>query len=133
VRAALALERLYRESSNFEQLLAVLERRRELSDDPSQQRAISYDIADLFDTQLHDSERAARTYEDVLAVAPTDARALRALDSLYARLERWPAYADILRRRIDVETDEAQRVDLKYRLGQTLESRADDVGGGGKK
>ena len=60
---------------------------------------------------------------------PTDATALAALDVLYGRLGRWEPYVDVLRRRIELDVGEKELVDLKFRLGQTLEKHLGDAAG----
>ncbi|MBX3191757.1 MAG: tetratricopeptide repeat protein [Labilithrix sp.] len=127
--ALAALERLYRATERFADLLGVYEKRRELSPDHGEQRQISYEIAKLYETELKDLDRAIDTYVAVLEGEPTDTRALAALDVLYRQLERWEPYVDVLRRRIELDATEQELIDLKYRLGQTLEKHTDDAGG----
>jgi golgin subfamily B member 1 len=127
--ALAALERLYRATERFADLLGVYEKRRELSPDHGEQKQISYEIAKLYETELKDLDRAIDTYNGVLESEPTDIRALSALDVLYRQLERWEPYVDTLRRRIELDASEAELIDLKYRLGQTLEKHTGDAPG----
>lgn len=127
--ALAALERLYRATDRFADLLGVYEKRRELSPDPAEQKQISYEIAKLYETELKDLDRAIDTYNGVLEAEPTDVRALSALDVLYQQLERWEPYVDTLRRRIELDATEAELIDFKYRLGQTLEKHTGDPAG----
>ena len=60
---------------------------------------------------------------------PSDVQALAALDVLYGRLGRWEPYVDVLRRRIELDVGEKELVDLKFRLGSTLEKHLGDVAG----
>ncbi len=124
-----ALERLYRQTSRHADLMGIYEKKRDLSLDASEKRNISYEIAKLYETEVKDVEKAVETYVGVLEDEPTDARALAALDVLYGQLERWEAYVDVLRRRIELDATEAELIDLKYRLGQTLEKHLRDAGG----
>ena len=127
--ALAALERLYRATSRYADLLGIYEKRRELSPDHNEQKQISYEIAKLYETELKDLDRAIDTYNGVLESEPTDVRALSALDVLYRQLEKWEPYVDILRRRIELDASEAELIDLKYRLGQTLEKHTEDAAG----
>ena len=127
--ALAALERLYRATSRYADLLGIYEKRRELSPDHGEQKQISYEIAKLYETELKDLDRAIDTYNGVLESEPTDIRALSALDVLYKQLERWEPYVDTLRRRIELDATEAELIDLKYRLGQTLEKHTGDAAG----
>src|SRR6185503_9153835 len=74
-------------------------------------------------------DKAIETYNGVLEDEPTDAHALKALDILYGHLERWEPYVDILRRRIELDVTEPELIDLKYRLGGTLERHTGDAAG----
>ena len=127
--ALAALERLYRATSRYADLLGIYEKRRELSTDHGEKKQISYEIAKLYETELKDLDKAIDTYNGVLEDEPTDARALEALDVLYGQLERWEPYVDTLRRRIELDVTEAELIDLKYRLGQTLEKHTGDAAG----
>lgn len=127
--ALAALERLYRATSRYADLLSVYEKRRELSPDATEKKQISYEIAKLYETELKDLDRAIDTYNGVLEDEPTDGRALAALDVLYRQLERWEPYVDVLRRRIELDSTEQELIDLKFRLGDTLEKHTADAAG----
>jgi tetratricopeptide (TPR) repeat protein len=127
--ALAALERLYRATSRYSDLLGIYEKRRELSSDPDEKKQISYEIAKLYETEVKDLDKAIETYDGVLQDEPTDAHALKALDLLYGQLERWEPYVDTLRRRIELDVNEGEIIDLKFRLGQTLEKHISDAAG----
>lgn len=127
--ALAALERLYRATSRFAELLGIYEKRRELSADFDEKKRISYEIAKLYETEVKDLEKAIETYSGVLEDEPTDAHSLKALDVLYGQLERWEPYVDVLRRRIELDVTEPELIDLKFRLGQTLEKHTGDAAG----
>ena len=127
--ALAALERLYRATSRYEDLLGIYEKRRELSSDFAEKKQISYEIAKLYETEVKDLDKAIETYNGVLEDEPTDAHALKALDVLYRQLERWEPYVDTLRRRIELDVNEGELIDLKFRLGDTLEKHTGDAAG----
>jgi golgin subfamily B member 1 len=127
--ALAALERLYRATSRYADLLGIYEKRRELSTDHGEKKQISYEIAKLYETEVKDLDKAIDTYNGVLEDEPTDAHALKALDILYGQLERWEPYVDTLRRRIELDVNEGELIDLKFRLGQTLEKYTGDPAG----
>ncbi len=124
-----ALERLYRQTGRFTDLLGIYEKKRDLAVDPGEKRAINYEIAQLFETEVKDVDKAIETYLAVLEDEPADAEALAALDRLYGQLERWEPYVDVLRRRIEIDNEEKSLIDLKFRLGDTLEKHLDDAAG----
>lgn len=127
--ALAALERLYRATSRYADLLGVYEKRCELSPDSGEKKQIRYEMAKLYETELKDLDRAIDTYNLVLEDEPTDIRALAALDVLYNQLGRWEPYVETLRRRIELDATESELIDLKFRLGQTLEKHVGDASG----
>ncbi len=127
--AIAALEGLYRQTSRFAELLGIYEKKRDLSATPDEKKAINNEIARLYENEIKDVDRAIDTYVQVLEDEPNDSQALAALDLLYRRLGRWEPYADVLRRRIDLDVPEAELIDLKFRLGGTLEQHLGDVPG----
>jgi tetratricopeptide (TPR) repeat protein len=129
VEAITALEKLYRQTARFADLLHIYDRRRDLSTSAEERRAINYEIASLYENEIQDVDKAIATYAQVLEDDPSDAHALAALDVLYGRLGRWDLYVDVLRRRIELDVGETELVDLKYRLGQALESHLRDSSG----
>ena len=127
--AIAALERLYRSTSRYGDLLGIYEKKRELSATPEEKKAISYEIAKLYEEETKDVDRAIDTYVQILEDEPSDGRSLAALDVLYGRLTRWEPYVDVLRRRIELDVGETELIDLKFRLGQTLEQHLGDAAG----
>jgi golgin subfamily B member 1 len=114
-----ALEQLYRHTERWRELLEVYGKKRQLTDEPEARKQILYDIARLYENQLAEASSAIETYQAVLEDDPADAVALEALDRLYRETEKWEQYADVLRRRIDLDATESELVDLKFRLAET--------------
>lgn len=121
--ALAALESLYRQTGRWQELLDVFARKLELVEYGEDKKAVLYEIARLHEEQVGDLKSAIETYGSVLEEDPADDVALTALDRLYLRTEAWEEYADILRRRIDLDVDEKTLVDLKFRLGGVLLSQ----------
>ncbi len=127
--AIAALERLYRQTGRHEDLLKIFEKKRDLSPAPDERRAILFQIAGLYVGELKNPRAAIDTYRQVLEDSERDPDALAALDGLYRELEDWEPYVEILRSRIELDQPEEQLVDLKYRLGTTLEKHLGDAAG----
>ncbi|MDW8251606.1 MAG: tetratricopeptide repeat protein, partial [Myxococcales bacterium] len=125
--AITALERLYKQTCRYGELLAIYEKKRELSESFDDKRQTLYAIASLYENELKDLNLAIQTYRSVLDEDPADAEALRSLDDLYRRTEQWDDYVEVLRQRIDLESDDRVLVDLKFRLGKTLETHKSDA------
>ncbi len=121
-----ALEKLYRGSERWAELLEVFAQKLELAIDPENKKSILYDIAGLHMNQLGQPTEAIATYRTVLDDDPADGRALESLDALYQQTGNWDEYAETLRRRIDLDADAATLIDLKSRLAHTLHAHLDD-------
>ncbi|HYO94429.1 MAG TPA: tetratricopeptide repeat protein, partial [Polyangiaceae bacterium] len=124
--ALAALERLYRQAQRWPDLLDVYVKKQELAESLQERRSILFEIARLQEEQLDDRQSAIQSYTAVLDDAPSDYAALAALDRLYSASGEWDQYADVLRRRIELESDERVLVDLKYRLAETQHQRLGD-------
>ncbi len=128
-QAIAALERLYRETGRYSELLGIYEKKRDIASDPAERKQMHYFIAELYVSPISDLPSAILTYNKVLEDEPMDAQALAALDKLYLAQQDWENYADVLRKRIEIEDQEPNLIDLKYRLGSTLEKHLQDPAG----
>ncbi|MBI5535063.1 MAG: tetratricopeptide repeat protein [Deltaproteobacteria bacterium] len=124
-----ALESLYRRTSKFDELLGIYEKKRELASDFNDKREVLYAIAQLYEAEMKQPDRAIETYRAVLQEDPTDLRSLKSLDALYSQLQDFPSYVEILRALIELDVTEPELIDLKYRLGSTLEKHLSDPAG----
>ncbi|MEZ4226752.1 MAG: tetratricopeptide repeat protein [Polyangiaceae bacterium] len=124
-----ALERLYRETERWRDLLDVYSKKRDLAHDFEERKQILYEIARLYETQLSAPSDAIATYQAVLEEDPVDAVALEALDRLYSETQAWDQFVDVLRRRIELDVPGDQLIDLKFRLAESLRLHVEDHAG----
>jgi tetratricopeptide (TPR) repeat protein len=119
--ALAALDELFRKTSRWSDLHGVLERRLERAEGPDERREVLYAIGALSEGELNKPESAVDTYVAVLTEYGDETEALRRLDALYTRLERWEELASILERElVALADDEDAALDAKFRLGRTL-------------
>ena len=130
-QAVEALERLYTSTQQWTELLDIYQRKIELVDGAHDRKEIYFRIAYLYEEELDDAERAIEAYRVILDVDVDDTRALKALDGIYQRLERWEDLAEaILRQLALASTDDLEsQIALKFRLGQLREQELEDVPG----
>ena len=93
----------------------------ELAQTGEDKKNILFQMADTYDTRLKDIEHAIETYNDILGIDPTDIEALRALDRLYGRAERWYDLLQILEREVELSQTSAETVVFKHRIGKLFE------------
>jgi tetratricopeptide (TPR) repeat protein len=127
-----ALERLYLGKQRYEDLLGIYSKKLELSSDGDERIAIQSKIGQLYEDEVKDDNKAIAAYQAILDAAGDEPSALRSLDRVYLRNERWKDLADILGRQLTIvgpEEDKVGHAELKYRLGQLKEQHLDDVPG----
>ena len=127
-----ALQRLYLGKGQFQELLEIYERKLNLTHDGDERIAIQTKIGQLYEDEVKDDDRAIAAYLGIIDAAGDEPTALRSLDRVYLRNQRWSDLADIIGRQLTIvgpEDDKAAHTELKYRLGQVKEQHlADPVG-----
>lgn len=86
--ALAALDRLYRRGERWAELVGVLERRAAVTEDPEAARGLRRELATIRADKLGDLEGAIARHAAVVAAAPGDAAAWRALVELYGKTGR---------------------------------------------
>ncbi|MBV8759380.1 MAG: tetratricopeptide repeat protein [Deltaproteobacteria bacterium] len=105
-RAGASLARLYEEQQSWPELRAIMRKQSEWAEDAGERRALLARVAQLEEERLGDREAAIATWRDVLTDQPSDAGALHALERLFHGASRWRDLIDILRRKIDIASNE---------------------------
>ncbi|MCK5797735.1 MAG: tetratricopeptide repeat protein [Deltaproteobacteria bacterium] len=126
-----ALERLYTATKQWKELLDIYRRKIEIVVDGDERKEIYFRIAYLYEEEIDDPERAIEAYNTILDIDADESRAMRSLETIYERLERWAEFAETLQRELSlVSSDDLEAtIDLKYRLGQLRETYLEDVSG----
>jgi tetratricopeptide (TPR) repeat protein len=120
--AIVALEKLYRETGDFQALLGVLSRRAELEGDVGARKQLAYDVARLWHEHLKNADQAIEAYKNIpIEFGEGETEAYRALDALYEQAGRWDDLAQTLEHRIDIGPDSHEELAaLKFRLASAL-------------
>lgn len=117
-----AVDRLACELGRFEELCEILDDTavaRELDGGaPAERVAVLRRLAEVAATALEDRERALRAYQDALALEPDNLVVFRALEEIYAHLERWRDLAGLFQSAL--ERDPSNRA-YALRLADLLE------------
>lgn len=122
------LEALYREQADWDGLAEVLGNAADRATFPEQKVALSLRAADVYEQKIGEPHRAFRSYERVLAVAPTHERAARKLITIYEAEEKWSrleALYDVVLQSI-AETDSAGRIAILERLREVTGEHLND-------
>jgi golgin subfamily B member 1 len=121
------VERLYRTVGNPPLLASTLSRRAEVLANaaPDTARQQLFEAAAIQVHGLQDFAAAATTLKRLLEIVPHDLPALRALEEVYERQQRWSELADTLERELATlgDNDTARALEARYKLGVILETR----------
>lgn len=133
-RSAVALDALEKQAErdkDFATVAEALERRSQLTSDPTARLAVLQKLGTVYSERLHDSPMAMSAWRRVLSLQPGHAKALRVLrDSylgigdfdglteLYAQNGDWESLAEVLSGAADKATEPALKVDLSFRCAQ---------------
>jgi tetratricopeptide (TPR) repeat protein len=130
--AVAALERLYVATGRFTDLLAIYDRKLELAKSKGEELEIRFKLANLYEEEIKQPEKAIDLYLAILKQDPAQKLALVALDHLYQQLGRWKELARTIQQEIDLPAAAADRsalAELEYRRGAILEQHLEDGDG----
>lgn len=129
-RAMSALESIYRQSGQHEQLYDILTRKAELAGgDLDRQAEALAEAARLCAEELGRAEDAIMAWEQVLEITPENKEAVESLEALYQEGQRHHDLVDLLERRLGFAFTVEEAVALRYRLGELHENELHDPEG----
>jgi golgin subfamily B member 1 len=112
------LEELYASQSDWEGLVDFLSGAADKATEPGVKLDISFRAARIFEERLHAPERATRSYERVLSVAPEDARAAAALVPIYEKDEKWSRLPPLYEVLLGASEDDLEKIAILRKLAQ---------------
>ncbi|HEY6882058.1 MAG TPA: hypothetical protein VI299_28710, partial [Polyangiales bacterium] len=130
------LDRLLTLKSKQQELASVLDTRLALSEDKKERVELSLRLAKIADSELSDRSRAVQALAQVLESEPNEPRAVELLELIaatypteaahiglllepvYERTGKFEKLARVLKRRLEAETDAAEKRSLKLRLAE---------------
>jgi tetratricopeptide (TPR) repeat protein len=123
-----ALDRLLALEGRTTDLVVVVARRAELSEDAGVRLVLLHRVAALYEEVLEDREKAIAAYKNVLGVDDSDPTALDALERLYRVSPNSSRdLVQILERKIELSADVAQRGALRHAAAKVYETELSDV------
>lgn len=105
-----SLAELYREQQNFEALVNVLEAREASASDPSVRAQLLSELAEVFEQQLGDTERAIGYYKSVLSLCDDHPAAFRNLLRLLSKQQRYGELVEVHERAVEKSLDDAEAI-----------------------
>ncbi|MDX2087534.1 MAG: tetratricopeptide repeat protein [Kofleriaceae bacterium] len=125
--ALAALDRLLALEGRTDELVKVVARRGELTEDTGVQLVLLHRVAALYDEVLEDRPSAIAAYRNILAVDDTDLAALDALERLYRDTGDARELVTTLERKIELTAELAERQALRHAAAEVYEHKLDDI------
>ncbi|HVZ74324.1 MAG TPA: tetratricopeptide repeat protein [Polyangia bacterium] len=121
-----ALARVYRQARRFVALAEAVARRREISADRAERRALAVELARLNEEELADPARAAELYAEAETLGDEGEATAGALARLHENAGRWAEAAEALERVARVAREPAARVDALVRAAAIARDQVND-------
>ncbi len=121
--ALLALERLFKSTENWEELIPILRRKISVLDETETESIIRtrQRIAEIYEENLNELTRATEEYRANLDIDSGHIPSLKGLERLYEKRELWQDLVDVLEIQLDYAVTEGERIELLLRLAEMLE------------
>ena len=84
-------------------------------------------VARWWDEKLEQPQHAATHYQHVLSIDPDNLEALTSLENLLERYENWSEVVDILRRKVELVDEDADRKAIYQKMARLLEAKLDQA------
>lgn len=120
-----ALARLYQKDLRWENLVDVLGRKAEITEDVEERRDILLERARIYEEELVDPDGAILAYGEVLAVMPDELEALTHLEALHEERDNYAELAEVIVRQLDVIVSLPDKIKLNFKLGNVRRNRLD--------
>jgi tetratricopeptide (TPR) repeat protein len=123
------LARIRETQGRHSEVAALVARRLGREEDLGARVALRYRLAELQASRLQDMPAAIGTYEEMLAEAPDETRAMVELERLLSEAKRWKHLRARLERRLERAAGVAERSEVRSRLALLAEREFDDRDG----
>src|SRR5262249_27621407 len=144
--ATRALERLYAAAGRWPELAELLEKRMGFAEDLDEAVDLRYRLGELYETKLHDPDKAVENYsaalggdaqhadsiaapERYLADAGVRLNAAQVLQPIYIPARDGPKLIPITEPRLDAQSEPASRLQLTRRIARLYEEQLEDLEG----
>jgi|GEM_PF-1197686 len=122
-----ALGALFSKNERYEDLVDMHRQEADVARHAEQRAQLLFRVATIYDDRLHDADKAAQAYREVLEEVPSFAPAIRALARISAATGDWDVLVDVLRRQQEGMQDPRDKAVLSVRISAILELNKRDL------
>src|SRR5207248_1182880 len=116
--ALAALDRLYLGAGMYDELVEILPRRIEISQDPDETIELHFRRGAIFSDALGDLDASLKSYQSVLDQESRNRRALEAQEGIYFRREDWTKLYDTYEKLIDCAEGDDEMAEIYARMAR---------------
>ncbi|MCP4444187.1 MAG: tetratricopeptide repeat protein [Myxococcales bacterium] len=122
------LKRLGAEADAWQEVSRILDER-VYGDDASEDERVELfrELGVIAEQRLHQSDKAREYFQEILKLRSDDRQAMDALEELAMQHSEWPALLEILRERVALGDDTAEKVELLFKVAHIEEELQEDV------
>ena len=118
-----ALERLFGAQQNWRELIPILKRKLDMVEDPEETMELLLHMGSLMEERLDDADGAIDKYRKVLEIDESSQKALKGLERLYEKQEKWQDLVDILEMELEIAETDRNRISYLSRIAGILEEQ----------
>ena len=121
-----SLEAALRRSEEWEELVDVLQKRRQMTEESSSAAALCYERGEVLERRLFEIDEAAECYQEALELDPAFGPAGMALARIYRSLRDWPKCLEALEVQASQMGDTPETTDVFLQMGEICRSELED-------
>ena len=113
-----ALDRLYRQQKNWEELVDILRRKVYITENDRERITLWSRIANIWERELDEVGQSISAYRQILDLDAENGKALAALQRLYQHVDRWDELYEICRRKTELVESASERAKLHKQMAE---------------
>ena len=123
------LQRVYTKAERWNALIELMKEEVEKLPDttPEEKVALLYEMVDVYKTRLKLDTMVVNTYNAILALRPTEQRALDALAAQFEHMKRWPDLIGVLQKKAPTLSAGPEQVELFLRIANLFQEKFSNV------
>ena len=126
--ALTALDEIFRSTGRWDDLVEIFERRIEGTEDSTERRDLTMEMARLYEEGMDKPARAAAHYRTVLESFPEDAEALQALERIFLLSEQWDELVQVLEQRRNLaEIGTGEWREISFQMSRIAAEELEDL------
>ena len=122
-----ALVRLFQQTQRWRDLIFILQRAADQSEDSATRVGYLFRVAAIWESELGDDEQAIEAYRRVLEADPKHLESVLALERIYTKLDRWHELLGVFEIEVDLVPERDDKIKIHHKMASIWEERFADL------